>query len=212
MTEVSTVSAFLPKTPSAPDKMRKSQLALLTALVVVIQLVGEAQPQSVQVNNQALFTLGAVALAAGLGYHFGQKSTNNRRPQSQFGNQGFVPGFFRRRRQAEPENELDPLVTKLFKMALDKDSNNCSLRLTCKIGTKPLASLSGHARNLFGLLSKENEKPTTVSKEEFQGIDAYKVALNLGRDGGDCDQLFPRCTSTSGQLMQVFQNLKVSPN
>lgn len=67
-------------------------------------------------------------------------------------NQGFIPGFFRRRRQAEPENELDPLVTKLFKMALDKDSNSCSLRLTCKIGTKPLSSLSGHARNLFGVL------------------------------------------------------------
>lgn len=193
--------------------MRKSQLAVLTGLVLVVQLGCDAKPQSVQVNNQALFTLGAVALAAGLGYHFGQKSTNNHRPQqSQFGNQGFIPGFFRRRRQAEPENELDPLVTKLFKMALDKDSNSCSLRLTCKIGTKPLSSLSGHARNLFGVLSKENEKPVAIAKDEFDGIDAYKVALNLGRDGGDCDQLFPRCPSTSGQLMDVFQSLKVSPN
>lgn len=60
--------------------------------------------------------------------------------------------------------------------------------------------------------SKENEKPVAIAKDEFEGIDAYKVALNLGRDGGDCDQLFPRCPSTSGQLMDVFQNLQVSPN
>lgn len=69
-----------------------------------------------------------------------------------------------------------------------------------------------HFQNLSPASSKENEKPVAIAKDEFDGIDAYKVALNLGRDGGDCDQLFPRCPSTSGQLMDVFQSLKVSPN
>ncbi|KAG7167889.1 hypothetical protein Hamer_G021772 [Homarus americanus] len=196
--------------------MQWSQLVMMVVVVLVLVTV-TAKPQNlgVQVNNNALFTLGVGLLAVGAGYHFGRKhaatqQNRYRYPPNYYRNDLYSPfpgGRFRR--QAEPENELDPLVEQLFQMALEKDATGCSLQLTCIIGNKPASSLAGHAKSLYNVLSTVSGKAVTTTKGEWSGLNAYQVALNLGHDGGDCDQLFPHCPTSSHQLMHQFQNMKV---
>ncbi|CAL4068232.1 unnamed protein product, partial [Meganyctiphanes norvegica] len=113
------------------------------------------------------------------------------------------PIFGRRKRQAIPENELDPRVEDLFHTALVSDSNNCGLRLVCQIGKHPQSSLSGHAKNLQAVFN--NDRKESAVRDSAHG--AYLTARNLGRDGGDCNALFPRCTQNPDMLMSIFQNM-----
>ncbi|KAK7084740.1 hypothetical protein SK128_006185 [Halocaridina rubra] len=183
-------------------------------MLVLGILVEEAMPQSgISIDNNTLLALGAVVVASGIAYHVGRQSAAN----GQNGGQPFGFPFFggRRRRQADtadPLNELDPLVEELFKMALAKDSSNCSLQLVCSIGRKPSSNLTGHAKNLYGVLSANEKSDEPTTKGSWHGLDAYRIALNLGRDGGNCSQLFPRCPNSSKQLMNTFQNMHTVDN
>ncbi|KAK7076382.1 hypothetical protein SK128_000279, partial [Halocaridina rubra] len=53
----------------------KGVTTVLVALVGVVFLAGEVSPQgaSIQINNSALFGLGAVLLAGGIAYHVGRQ-------------------------------------------------------------------------------------------------------------------------------------------
>ncbi|XP_066970005.1 uncharacterized protein [Macrobrachium rosenbergii] len=183
--------------------MQTSSLVLATVLVLGL-LVSEVSPQGFQIDNNTLLTLGAVAVASGLAYHVGRQHGFN---EQGGGGRGGFPFWGRRRRQAgqDPLNELDPLVTDLFHMALEKDSKKCTLRLACAIGKRPTSVLTGNAKQFESVLSN-SKRSESDPKESRSGIDAYQVALNLGRDGGNCEQLFPDCSSSSGQLMDAFQS------
>ena len=39
-------------------------------------------------------------------------------------------------------------------------------------------------------------------------FNAYQTALNFGKDGGDCMDLFPHCPNTPQQLMKAFTVLE----
>ena len=57
---------------------------------------------------------------------------------------------------------------------------------------------------IFRSSATENQK-----KHEINGaFDAYKTALEFGRDGGDCVDLFPNCPNTPTQLMSAFSLLE----
>ncbi|XP_068211187.1 uncharacterized protein [Palaemon carinicauda] len=189
-------------------KMRTSDLVLATALVLGL-LVSEVSPQGFQIDSNTILTLGAVAVASGLAYHVGRQHGVNEQGGGGQRPGGFgFPFFGRRRRQAgqDPLNELDPLVTDLFHMALNKDNKKCSLRLACAIGRRPTSVLTGNAKQFESVLST-SKKSESDPKESRSGLDAYQVALNLGRDGGNCEQLFPDCPNSSGQLMDAFQTV-----
>ncbi|XP_066970004.1 uncharacterized protein [Macrobrachium rosenbergii] len=203
-------------------------LAVTVLVLVTALLVQEASPQSatVSINNQALFGLGAVLLASGVAYHVGRQSALGSGNQYRGGNRHFNNGFpffgRRRRRQteekpggvediAEPLNELDPLVAQLFQMALDRDTTGCSLQLTCAIGGRPSVALTGHAKHLLRVLSLSGTKAERDG-DNWRGLDAYRTALDLGRDGGNCDQLFPNCPNSSEQLIDLFQKMRVLGN
>ncbi|XP_071531253.1 uncharacterized protein [Panulirus ornatus] len=194
--------------------MRERQLVLVTALAVLAVVRTEPQGLGVQVNNNALFTLGAGLLALGAGYYIGrQTAINDHRNGYRPNSGGFSPFFGRRRRQAEPENELDPLVGQLFQLLLEKDKSGCSLQLTCSIGGKPVSSLTGNARDLHSILSTTHPKEEDVgTNSEKSGLGTYQAALSVGRGGGECDQLFPLCPASSQQLMTQFQSMKIVQN
>ncbi|CAL4068231.1 unnamed protein product, partial [Meganyctiphanes norvegica] len=130
-------------------------LSGLTSLMLTVLMVLPAavQPQ-IQIDQQTA-TLGALALVGGAafligsqhGVRKGQRNPNVNGNGLFFSDQIF-PIFGRRKRQAIPENELDPRVEDLFHKALVSDSNNCGFRLVCQIGKHPQSSLSGHAKNL----------------------------------------------------------------
>lgn len=190
-------------------KMHQSRLFSLM-LAVLMVLPAAVIPQGFQVDNNTIATLGALAVVGGLafaagnqhGVRKGQRNPNVNGNGIFFSDQIF-PIFGRRRRQAIPENELDPRVEDLFRSALISDSNNCGLRLVCQIGRKPQGSLSGHAKNLQGVLAGEHKESAVRDSARA----AYLTARNLGRDGGDCEALFPRCTQDSHMLMNIFQTM-----
>ena len=46
-------------------------------------------------------------------------------------------------------------------------------------------------------------------KDAQDVVSEYQAALSLGRRGGDCDRLFPRCPAPSPLLVDQFQTMKI---
>ncbi|MPC17104.1 hypothetical protein E2C01_009951 [Portunus trituberculatus] len=112
---------------------------------------------------------------------------------------GFLP--FRHRRHTGPE-PLDPRMEQILEAALEKDPAGCVLQLTCAVGTIPPAALTGRIKGLHAILSSAGGRAQDVVSE-------YQAALSLGRRGGDCDRLFPRCPEHSPLLVDQFQTMEI---
>ena len=70
------------------------------------------------------------------------------------GNNGFrFPFLFRRRREADISNSLDPLVEELFQRVLESDDSGCGLRFVCDLGRRNTNDLPTHASNLQTVLT-----------------------------------------------------------
>jgi len=178
-------------------------------LAVLLVMPAAVQPQF-SFDQNSFNTLAGLALVGGLAFAAGSQhgiKKGQRDPNANgngvFFDDRFLPFIGRRRRQAIPENELDPRVEDLFHSALSSDTNNCGLRLVCQIGRQPQASLTGHAKNLQAVFNSERKE----SAVRDSARNAYLTARNLGRDGGDCEALFPRCTQDSHKLMNIFQSM-----
>ncbi|XP_053628431.1 uncharacterized protein [Cherax quadricarinatus] len=187
-------------------------VTVLLLLLISVRVHGKPQNLGIQVNNQALLTLGVGLLATGVGFHLGRQLAI--REQNKYNNPNYIryqqPFYgFRRRRQAHSENELEPLMEQLFQKVLQEDVARCSLQLTCVVGSIPPSSLMGYAKNLYIILSSLVPGRTVDTTKEWSGLKAFQVALKKGRDGGDCHQLFPHCQTSSTQLLQQFQNTKI---
>ncbi|XP_076030201.1 uncharacterized protein LOC143018590 [Oratosquilla oratoria] len=116
------------------------------------------------------------------------------------GGGGGLLSLFRRRRDAPlvAANELDAMVEELFQEALEKDDAGCSLKLVCEIG--------GRAGHRFGSFTKETFKVFSDTTKRNLGakaeaVDRYQMALNMGRDGVDCTDLFESCPFDADEMM-----------
>ncbi|XP_045112821.1 uncharacterized protein LOC123505513 [Portunus trituberculatus] len=185
--------------------MRVCVAVFLAGVAAVVMVVADPRPKpqrvGVQIDNNVLFTAGAGLLLAGLAFHAGRRSAYNEKNGGGSGGSfgGFLP--FRHRRHTGPE-PLDPRMEQILEAALEKDPAGCVLQLTCAVGTIPPAALTGRIKGLHAILSSAGGRAQDVVSE-------YQAALSLGRRGGDCDRLFPRCPEHSPLLVDQFQTMEI---
>ncbi|XP_050687125.1 uncharacterized protein LOC126980853 [Eriocheir sinensis] len=183
-------------------------------LVLAVAGVGMVAPQGVGVRltNNTLFTAGLGLLVAGLAFQAGRTSAYhyyNRNGGKNPGG-GTPGGFFpfRHRRHAR-DAPLDPRVERIFEAALEHDASGCVLELTCAIGRIPEPSLNGRVKDFHAILSSAAVGSAVRRQGHQGGLAEYLAARDLGRGGGDCDRLFPRCPTPSAVLLDQFQTMKV---